>query len=177
MRKRAQWQTQLTNILRSFVHRFTKVFVILFFNYRCVWFGKLDNAGFIKWGRQHLLLIFCKNLWNWNYFSIDYLLALPWWNQVGLESLCVSCKEHRVGSCFFFPQTGKLWLMILFCCSCLFFLFLFFFGGEGEGGEASDWWVLLEYNYLNIRNSFISWTSWKDNFCYPVSLLFCLLQD
>ena len=175
MRKRAQWQTQLTNIL-SFVHRFMKVFVILFFNYRCVWFGNLDNAGFIRWGRQHLLLIFCKNLWNWNYFSLDYLLAFPWWNQVGLESLCVPCKEHRVGSCFFLPslESCDLW----FCSAVLafFFLFLFFFW-RGEGGEASAWGVLLEYNYLNIRNSFISWTSWKDNFCYPVSLLFCLLQD
>lgn len=134
MRKRAQWQTQLTNILRSFVHRFVKAFVILFFNYRCVWFGNLGNAGFIKWGKQHLLLIFCKYLWKWNYFSLEYLLAFPWWNHVGLESLCVSCKEHRVGSFFFFFfHTGKLWLMILFCCSCLF-LPLFFWGGGGVRG-------------------------------------------
>lgn len=153
MRKRAQWQTQLTNILRSFVHRFVKAFVILFFNYRCVWFGNLGNAGFIKWGKQHLLLIFCKYLWKWNYFSLEYLLAFPWWNHVGLESLCVSCKEHRVGSFFFFFfHTGKLWLMILFCCSCLFLPLFFWGGGRGEGHQLGE-------HYLNIRNSFISSTS------------------
>lgn len=151
MRKRAQWQTQLTNILRSFVHRFVKAFVILFFNYRCVWFGNLGNAGFIKWGKQHLLLIFCKYLWKWNYFSLEYLLAFPWWNHVGLESLCVSCKEHRVGSFFFFfsiLESCDLW----FCSAVLAFFYLFFLGGRGEGHQLGE-------HYLNIRNSFISSTS------------------
>ena len=152
------------------MHRFMKVFVILFFNYRCVWFGNLDNAGFIKWGKQHLLLIFCKDLWKWNYFSLEYLLAFPWWNHVGLESLCVSCKEHRVGSCFFFfiLESCDLW----FCSAVLAFFFLFlviFLWGQWE---ASAWGVLLEYKKLFYFLNFL-----ERHFCYFVSLLFCLLQD
>ena len=81
MRKRAQWQTHLTNILRSFVHRFVKAFVILFFNYRCVWFGNLGNAGFIKWGKeavisewQALIRGLCTH-WSGGWSGTDHLTA------------------------------------------------------------------------------------------------------
>lgn len=158
MRKRAQWQAQLTNIL-SFVHRFMKVF-ILFFNYICVWFGNLDNAGFIKWGKQHL--IFCNDLWKWNYFSLEYLLVFPWWNHVGLESLLSLLRNIGLDLAFFFSRLESCDLR--FCSAVLaffspLFIYLFIFAprGGGCGGcwwRASAWGVLLEYkkpfHFLNF---------------------------
>lgn len=131
MRKRAQWQTQLTNIL-SFVHRFMKVF-ILFFNYICVWFGNLDNAGFIKWGKQHL--IFCNDLWKWNYFSLEYLLVFPWWNHVGLESLLSLLRNIGLDLAFFFPDWKAVTydFVLLFLHFFPLFLFIYLFLPPGGG--------------------------------------------